>query len=168
MKNISILLLAIALQGCMAIGKDFSYVQDVPQDKALVYVYHPWSSEFSMNDATFLYVNHVSQLLMRRAGYTYFLAEPGEHLFYRRLSSMYVPTVRKGDTVFNFEAGKTYYIRYSEIEDKDDVRAHSLDVSTAAVTKPVFELARGEDVELELPYTKYQTPKTIVITPLDV
>lgn len=87
-------------------SQKFSPVEDIPEGKALVYIYRPGS----MVGAAVHYTVHanddiVSENHLRNKSYLVFFADPGRYTFWAQVTN----TRREVD--LDVEAGKTYYVR---------------------------------------------------------
>ncbi|MBL4796210.1 MAG: DUF2846 domain-containing protein [Oleispira sp.] len=140
-----LMLMVVLLPGCTiyhAIGDDFgSYVappsgqefQPVGyrwdyEHTALIYVYRPgttWSND-ELETPSF-YMNDERLFNIKGDGYTWYELEPGNHEIIIRRPLMGLSGIKFSDTVgftlkevaqleLNAEAGKVYYLRYSEVD----------------------------------------------------
>jgi hypothetical protein len=89
-----------------AFSQKFMPVEEIPEGKALVYIYRPGSM---VGAAVHYTVNandeKVSEYHLRNNTYLIFFAEPGRYTFWAQVTN----TRREVD--LDVEAGKTYYVR---------------------------------------------------------
>jgi hypothetical protein len=89
-----------------AYSQKFEPVANIPEGKALVYVYRPGSMvgaavHYSINANE----SKVSEAHLRNGTYLVYFAEPGRYTFWAQVTN----TRRSAD--LDVEAGKTYYVR---------------------------------------------------------
>lgn len=101
-----LLLFTFILTSNSVYSQKFSPVEEIPEGKALVYIYRPGSM---VGAAVHYTVNanddKVSEDHLRNKTYLVFFAEPGRYTFWGQVTN----TRREVD--LDVEAGKTYYIR---------------------------------------------------------
>lgn len=99
-------LCAIMLLCTSVFSQKFTPVKDIPDGKALVYIYRPGSI---VGAAVHYTVNandeKVSEYHLRNNSYLVFFAEPGRYTFWAQVTN----TRREVD--LDVEAGKTFYVR---------------------------------------------------------
>mgnify|MGYP001825639715 CR=1 FL=1 len=101
------LIVCILILVCNSLfSQKFSPVEEIPEGKALVYIYRPGS----MVGAAVHYTVHanddiVSEYHLRNKSYLVFFADPGRYTFWAQVTN----TRREVD--LDVEAGKTYYVR---------------------------------------------------------
>jgi len=108
MKNVvkTLFVFTLILTCNSLLAQKFSPVKEIPEGKALVYIYRPGS----MVGAAVHYTVHanddkVSENHLRNKSYLVFFAEPGRYTFWAQVTN----TRREVD--LDVEAGKTYYVR---------------------------------------------------------
>jgi len=95
--------LLLLLAGCAPRGPVFRPVTQLPQDKALVYIYRV--SAFFGGGVTYTVRAGDEEIVdLATGGYYPYLAEPGEREFWAR-------TEAKASTTEQLRAGETYYLR---------------------------------------------------------
>lgn len=97
---------ALILTFSPAFSQKFSPVKEIPEGKALVYIYRPGSMvgaavHYSVNAND----NKVSEQHLRNKTYLVYFADPGRYTFWAQVTN----TRREVD--LDVEAGKTYYVR---------------------------------------------------------
>lgn len=102
----ALFLFAIILTCTSVLSQKFTPVEEIPDGKALVYIYRPGS----MVGAAVHYTvnandNIVSEYHLRNNTYLVFFAEPGRYTFWAQVTN----TRREVD--LDVDAGKTYYVR---------------------------------------------------------
>jgi hypothetical protein len=105
--NIRFLLFAaFVLSGSSLFSQKFTPVEEIPEGKALVYIYRPGSM---VGAAVHYTVNAndevVSENHLRNKTYLVFFADPGRYTFWAQVTN----TRREVD--LDVEAGQTYYVR---------------------------------------------------------
>jgi hypothetical protein len=101
------LVLLVSLLTCHgAFSQKFAPVTEIPEGKALVYIYRPGSMvgaavHYSINAND----TKVSESHLRNKSYLVFFADPGRYTFWAQVTN----TRREVD--LDVEAGKTYYVR---------------------------------------------------------
>ena len=102
----SFLILVLVLTCTSVFSQKFEPVKEIPEGKALIYIYRPGSM---VGAAVHYTVNAnddiVSEYHLRNKSYLIFYAEPGRYTFWAQVSN----TRREVD--LDVEAGKTYYVR---------------------------------------------------------
>ena len=102
----TLLLFTIILTSSSVYSQKFSPIKEIPDGKALVYIYRPGSMVGAFVHYT---VNandeEVSEYHLRNKSYLIFFAEPGRYTFWAQVTN----TRREVD--LDVEAGKTYYVR---------------------------------------------------------
>jgi hypothetical protein len=88
--------------GCAAHGPSFKQVENIPADKAVVYIYHSGGS----NHAFFLQVNGKDITALKKGTYYPCITEPGRVEFTAK-------TMGTTSLVLEAKAGETYYIKGS-------------------------------------------------------
>jgi hypothetical protein len=106
-RSIRLLLLMIAagvliLIGCAAHGPSFKQIENIPADKAVVYIYHAGGS----NHAFFLQVNGKDITAVKKGTYYPLITEPGG-------IELTAKTMGTTSLVVNAKAGETYYVKGS-------------------------------------------------------
>jgi hypothetical protein len=102
-----VLVLFVALlTGNVVFSQKFAPVTEIPEGKALVYIYRPGSMvgaavHYSINANE----TKVSEAHLRNKSYLVFFADPGRYTFWAQVTN----TRREVD--LDVEAGKTYYVR---------------------------------------------------------
>lgn len=96
------LIFGFLVQGC-ATGAPFQPVAEIPDDKALVYIYRP-GAFFGGGVVYDVHVGETEIVALRSAGYFPYFAIPGETEFWAR-------TEAKATVATNLEKGETYYLR---------------------------------------------------------
>ena len=104
---LKILVLFILVFTCNSVlSQKFEPVKEIPEGKALVYIYRPGSM---VGAAVHYTVNandkKVSEAHLRNKSYLVYFAEPGRYTFWAQVTN----TRREAD--LDVEAGKTYYVR---------------------------------------------------------
>lgn len=104
------------LAACVATGPIFTEVKNVDSSLATIYLYHPKDAQYQYvyEEANFLFYNGQKVFRFIHGGYTYFLVQPGDHIFEIRWSFFGWPSHGRGTVTINAEAGKTYYVKYQE------------------------------------------------------
>jgi hypothetical protein len=92
----------LVLLGCVANGPSFKQVENIPADKAVVYIYHSGGS----NHPFFLQANGKDITGLKRGTYYPFITEPGRIEFTAK-------TMGTTSLVLEAKAGETYYIKGS-------------------------------------------------------
>lgn len=102
----TLFLFTLILTSSSVFSQKFSPVEEIPEGKALVYIYRPGSM---VGAAVHYTVNandeKVSEYHLRNKTYLVFFAEPGRYTFWAQVAN----TRREAD--LDVEAGKTYYVR---------------------------------------------------------
>ena len=92
----------LVLLGCAAHGPSFKQVENLPADKAVVYIYHSGGS----NHPFFLQANGKDITGLKRGTYYPFITEPGRIEFTAK-------TMGTTSLVLEAKAGETYYLKGS-------------------------------------------------------
>ncbi len=92
----------LVLSGCAAHGPSFKQVENIPADKAVVYIYHSGGS----NHSFFLQANGKDVTALKKGTYYPYITEPGRIEFTAR-------TMGTSSTVLDAKAGETYYLKGS-------------------------------------------------------
>ena len=106
MKRLGRLLLAIimtgvlVLSGCAAHGPSFKQVENIPADKAVIYIYHSGGS----NHSFFLQANGKDVTALKKGTYYPYITEPGRIEFIAR-------TMGTSSLVLDAKAGEIYYLK---------------------------------------------------------
>lgn len=98
-----IAVLAVAQLTACAGGAAFKRVEEVPADKALVYIYRP-SSMFGMAIHYNVRVNDKVVTDLRNGGYFPYIGSPGELVFSAK-------TEASSSVTLDAKAGQTYYVK---------------------------------------------------------
>ena len=102
----SFLILILVLTCTSVFSQKFEPVNEIPEGKALVYIYRPGSM---VGAAVHYTVNangdKVSEYHLRNKSYLIFFAEPGRYTFWAQVSNS------RREVDLDVEAGKTYYVR---------------------------------------------------------
>jgi len=102
----SFLILVLVLTCTSVFSQKFEPVKEIPEGKALVYIYRPGSM---VGAAVHYTVNanddRVSEYHLRNKSYLIFFAEPGRYTFWAQVSNS------RREVDLDVEAGKTYYVR---------------------------------------------------------
>ena len=102
----SFLILVLVLTCTSVFSQKFEPVKEIPEGKALVYIYRPGSM---VGAAVHYTVNanddKVSEYHLRNKSYLIFFAEPGRYTFWAQVSNS------RREVDLDVEAGKTYYVR---------------------------------------------------------
>jgi len=102
----SFLILVLVLTCTSVFSQKFEPVKEIPEGKALVYIYRPGSM---VGAAVHYTVNanddNVSEYHLRNKSYLIFFAEPGRYTFWAQVSNS------RREVDLDVEAGKTYYVR---------------------------------------------------------
>ena len=173
-----LMLMVVLLPGCTiyhAIGDDFgSYVappsgqefQPVGyrwdyEHTALIYVYRPgttWSND-ELETPSF-YMNDERLFNIKGDGYTWYELEPGSHEIIIRRPLLGLSGIKFSDTVgftlkevaqleLNAEAGKVYYLRYSEVDqDAALFKNMTFNKNPLEVVTPDFALAEIKQTQM--------------------
>jgi hypothetical protein len=150
-KLVFIILVLIAVTGCIATGKKFNTVPP-SNHQALVYVYHPKDAQFGSSEADFLYLNGEEVFRFTHGGYSYFYLEPGTHSFQIRLSTFFVSTeIVKQQLDLEVEAGKTYFVRYYERKDRTEFYSTGTMAGAYQLTKAELKEVVEVNALFELP-----------------
>ncbi len=118
------ILLALALVCCggCASGPRFEPMTSIPADKAVVYVYRPkqvigWGGLFPVNSPWIVCPNGEKCVDLRQGGYCVFEMSPGTNIFTSSLvsPSALLDVIHNHEELCrtNFEAAKTYYLKFS-------------------------------------------------------
>jgi len=107
-------LIVFALPSCK--GKKYvtgKYVQvtEIPDGKALVYIYRPsrflgGGNHYTINDGN----DKVSRIHLYNGGYFEYFTDPGKHNFWLELSG------KREDIIVNCEEGETYFVKVNVVE----------------------------------------------------
>jgi hypothetical protein len=102
----TLLLVIVTASASAALAQKFEPVKEIPEGKALVYIYRPGSM---VGAAVHYTVNandeKVSEAHLRNNSYLVFFANPGRYTFWAQVTN----TRREVD--LDVEAGKIYYVR---------------------------------------------------------
>jgi hypothetical protein len=102
----TLILFALMAISNVVFSQKFAPVTEIPEGKALVYIYRPGSM---VGAAVHYTVNandtKVSEAHLRNKSYLVFFADPGRYTFWAQVTN----TRREVD--LDVEAGKTYYVR---------------------------------------------------------
>jgi len=102
----SFLILVLVLTCTSVFSQKFEPVKEIPEGKALVYIYRPGSM---VGAAVHYTVNanddNISEYHLRNKSYLIFFAEPGRYTFWAQVSNS------RREVDLDVEAGKTYYVR---------------------------------------------------------
>jgi len=108
----SICLTMVALLGACAnvpLGQRFAEVDAAPADRALVYIYRPYTKASSAY-GVLVSVDGMEKVALPPEAYTRFTLQPGEHEFAFNWPAIALQRGIKGSA--QFEKGRTYFIRY--------------------------------------------------------
>jgi hypothetical protein len=146
-------------------GPVYQELNNHPENMALVYVYNPMKGAWKFAEPNFFYINDQQIFRFKSMGYSYFYALPGEYLFSRKLSTVFIPTGERGRTMFTFEKGKIYYIRYTEEHARSEVWSTGTMAGASNIYNPKFELIPPEKAQHEISNTKYLSVRTNELSP---
>jgi len=96
----SVMAAVLVFLGCVANGPSFKQVENIPADKAVVYIYHSGGS----NHPFFLQVNGKDITGLKRGTYYPFITEPGRIEFTAK-------TMGTTTLVLEAKAGEIYYLK---------------------------------------------------------
>ncbi|MGD0170408.1 MAG: hypothetical protein ABSE54_11870 [Smithella sp.] len=90
----------LVLLGCAAHGPSFKQVENIPADKAVIYIYHAGGS----NHSFFLQANGKDITALRKGTYYPYITEPGRIEFTAK-------TMGTASLVLEAKAGEIYYLQ---------------------------------------------------------
>jgi len=100
--NLGLLVAALAMAGC-ASGPAFKKVDDIPADKALIYIYRP-SVMHGAALVPYVVVNDMNAIPLKTGGYYPVFAAPGE------ITVSIIHTSKRSINL-SAKAGETYYVK---------------------------------------------------------
>jgi len=108
------LCLILLSAGCVSFGTKFQPVELTDQSKAQVIFYRP--ADFcNLTDPLYFLANGEDVVVLGNGAYSSVLAEPGLYIIEVKNMLTRYTQFDQGREVFEFEAGKTYYIKYHRI-----------------------------------------------------
>lgn len=123
---LSLTILSLLLSGCNLLktkGPHYSSIKQpaLQADSALIYIYRT-SNITGYKGSMSVTINEKNEFDLSDSTFTYFKLKAGEYSFKTEWSFMDKPLFEEGhfdqkSKIFNFEAGKKYYINYSIKED---------------------------------------------------
>jgi Protein of unknown function (DUF2846) len=146
-------LICLLTASCAIGGDVFRAGEAAPKDKALVYVYR--TTDYGCQhfaDPNFLFINGHRIFAFSCHTYTALDLEPGTYRFSIKKNVFYLPAYEKnGAELYQFSAGSTYYVRYSEDYSFTDTATGP----PMTVTASRFMKTESPDTPVDIAQTRY-------------
>jgi len=147
------------LSACTATGPVFTEAQRESDRQAVIYIYHPKDDQYGSEEANFLFYKGEKVFRFTHGGYTYFLVEPGEHIFDIKLSFFGIASRTKGSVTVNAKQGDIYYVKYREELDRVETWSTGTMVGASRITRANIQEVPVEVGSKEILSMRYIAPK---------
>ena len=125
---ITIYFIIILLTGCVATGPKFSDVQSSIDNKALIYIYRPFTPPIALSPT--ILINDIRVAELTNKGFFDIYLNPGVYTIQADWSTL--SGVPDGKVQFNAESGKTYFVLVSTTMNLKTM------IPTAGALMPIF------------------------------